>query len=423
MAEQEESKNLSEILFKPKRTYVETSLISNGGCALPKIEFNFHRNGFLRHWYRPITRLYWAWSGANPLDIDATLSKIICSTGKKSRAECFDTIIDYGPGNWIYEFAAIGQERMFKAKEYAKASDMKTASHNYRMAARYFAIAASPNLRGDDLAYEASLLSRNAYRLMFESENDVFYEYISFKVNDNKVQAHVHVPDKKDVYPVVVLLSTYEQNSTDFFRFFYDNLRLNGIGLIIIDMPGMNSSSKLNLSIDSSDILVALYEHIKENIKYLDHCRIGVLGFHIGGTLATRYAILNPNKIKSLCLVNPAIDSFFTDQNILNQLPLCQRSSIANRMGLDASSWDTIVPQMQALSLKRQGLISVSAKSNIPLLCLSLEASNLLKADTNLVLNAFKNSSLNKYKDADFSNGFKYILKDIADFFVNTLKG
>lgn len=419
----EESKNLSEILFKPKRTFIETSLISNSACPLPKIEHNLHRDGFLRHWYRPITRLYWAWSGANPLDIDATLSKIVCSTGKKSREECFDTIIDYGTGNWIYEFASIGQERMLKAKECIEAKDMKAASHNYRMAARYFAIAASPNLRGDDLAYEASLLSRNAYRLMFESENDVFYDYISFKVQDHKVQAHVHAPDTKEVYPVVVLLSTYEQNSTDFFRFFYDDLRLNGIGLIIIDMPGMNSSSKLDLGIDSSDILVALYDHIKEHIPYLDHCKLGVIGFQIGGTLATRYAILNHDKIKSLCLVNPAIDSFFTNQKILNQLPLCQRSSIANRMGLDASSWDTIVPQMQALSLKRQGLISVTAKSSVPLFCISLEATNYLTNDTDLVLNAFKNGTLKRYKNADFSNSFKYILEDVAKFFVNTLKG
>ena len=32
-----EDKNLSEVLFKPKREWVETSLISNSGCPLPEI--------------------------------------------------------------------------------------------------------------------------------------------------------------------------------------------------------------------------------------------------------------------------------------------------------------------------------------------------------------------------------------------------
>lgn len=417
------SENLSEILFKPKRTYLETSLISNSGCPLPDIDLNACTNGFAPNWYRPITRLYWAWSGANPIDIDVILSKICCSNGKRSRETLFDTIIDYGSGNWIYEFASIGQERMLKAKECIANGDFVKASHNYRMAARYFAIAASPNLKGDEIAAEASVLSRNAYRLMFEHEKDVNYEYISFKYGDQKVYAHLHTKDKNDVYPVVVLLPTYEQSSTDFFRFFIDHLRPQGIALIILDMPGVNASANIKLEPNSSDMLLALYEHIKNNIPYLDHTRFGVIGFQIGGTLAARFSILNSKFVKALCLVNPAIDMIFTNQEALNQLSLCQRSSIANRMGFDASNWDTIIPQLQSLSLKRQGLISFSAKCSVPTLCAYLDSEHILKHDSNLATTAFKNSSLNVYHNADFSNGFKFILNDLTKFFTEKLIG
>ena len=81
------SSNLSEILFKPKYDYVETSVISNSGCALPDLGDGFHLMGshFRALWYRPLNRFSWAYLGANCLDIDEALAHIVMSDNERSR--------------------------------------------------------------------------------------------------------------------------------------------------------------------------------------------------------------------------------------------------------------------------------------------------------------------------------------------------
>ena len=163
----EESQNLSEILFKPKFVYKETSTISNGGCPLPRIIKQDKSFGFSKNFYRPLLRYEWVLSGGNALDIDEALSNISVAKGHRTR-ECFDTVEVYGPGNWIYEFSSIAQKRVNLAHENEANREYDKASHNYRMASRYFAIASYPNLKGDTLALQADTLSRSTYKQMFK---------------------------------------------------------------------------------------------------------------------------------------------------------------------------------------------------------------------------------------------------------------
>ena len=106
---------LSQILFKPQPNYIETSLISNSGAAVPDIALRpYSGSGFHANWYRPLNRYMWSWMGGNPLDIEEALANIACSEEKRSRENMFDTVSLYGPGNWIFEFANIAQKRIFK---------------------------------------------------------------------------------------------------------------------------------------------------------------------------------------------------------------------------------------------------------------------------------------------------------------------
>ena len=78
--------NLSQILFKPQPNYIETSLISNSGAAVPDIALRpYSGSGFHANWYRPLNRYMWSWMGGNPLDIEEALSNIACSEEKRSR--------------------------------------------------------------------------------------------------------------------------------------------------------------------------------------------------------------------------------------------------------------------------------------------------------------------------------------------------
>lgn len=154
------SLNLSEVLFKPKFKYAETSVISNSGAQLPKLERKDVSLGFTPQWYRPISRFLWTWQGGNLMDIDAALSAIASSDAQRSRDECLDTVSDYGGGNWIFEFSSIAQKRAVKGKDLEQRGDLAGAGHQYRMASRYFALAATPRLKGDTLAADAALLGK-----------------------------------------------------------------------------------------------------------------------------------------------------------------------------------------------------------------------------------------------------------------------
>lgn len=415
--------NLSEILFKPKHDYIETSLISNSGCPLPDIGDGLHMMGshFRSLWYRPLNRYTWTYLGANCLDVDLALSNIVMSKNPRTRAECFDTIEQYGPGNWIYEFSSIAQKRVMQARLCEESGNLAQASHEYRMASRYFAIASYPNLKGDVLAAQASLLGRKAYRKIFnEVSRTGHYQEEEFTFKGEKVSGYLHCVDTKKLQPCVVVVTTYESTSTDYYRLFQDYLRKMGIALFIIDMPGMGSAQKLVLDEQSSDLVEAAIEHLQK-IKFIDTTAIGLYGYRFSANAAARLTLLRPDLVKALALVSPAIHSAYLNQKVLNSMSLATRSSLANRLNADASNWSVIVPQLQTLSLKVQGLIGYHASNKTPTLSIYTPVDLKYNDDRDMVSKAFSNNHDIVFKHMRVSEFVPRIFTEISEFFRKNL--
>ena len=415
--------NLSEILFKPKHDYIETSLISNSGCPLPDIGDGLHMMGshFRSLWYRPINRYTWTYLGANCLDVDLALSNILMSKNPRTRAECFDTIEQYGPGNWIYEFSSIAQKRVMQARLCEESGNLEQASHEYRMASRYFAIASYPNLKGDVLAAQASLLGRKAYRKIFnEVSRTGHYQEEEFTFKGEKISGYLHCVDTKKLQPCVVVVATYESTSTDYYRLFKDYLRKMGIALFIIDMPGMGSAQKLVLDEQSSDLVEAAIEHLQK-LKFIDTTAIGLYGYRFSANAAARLTLLRPDLVKALALVSPAIHSAYLNQKVLNSMSLATRSSLANRLNADASNWAVIVPQLQTLSLKVQGLIGYHASNKTPTLSIYTPVDLKYNDDRDMVSKAFSNNHDIVFKQMRVSEFVPRIFTEISEFFRKNL--
>lgn len=415
--------NLSEILFKPKHDYIETSLISNSGCPLPDIGDGLHMMGshFRSLWYRPLNRYTWTYLGANCLDVDLALSNIVMSKNPRTRAECFDTIEQYGPGNWIYEFSSIAQKRVMQARLCEESGNFTQASHEYRMASRYFAIASYPNLKGDVLAAQASLLGRKAYRKIFnEVSRTGHYQEEEFTFKGEKISGYLHCVDTKKLQPCVVVVTTYESTSTDYYRLFQDYLRKMGIALFIIDMPGMGSAQKLVLDEQSSDLVEAAIEHLQK-IKFIDTTAIGLYGYRFSANAAARLTLLRPDLVKALALVSPAIHSAYLNQKVLNSMSLATRSSLANRLNADASNWAVIVPQLQTLSLKVQGLIGYHASNKTPTLSIYTPVDLKFNDDRDMVSKAFSNNHDVVFKHMRVSEFVPRIFTEISEFFRKNL--
>ena len=418
----EESQNLSEILFKPKFDYPETSMISNSGVDFPTLSHHDKALGFSEKFYRPILKFDWVIGGGSALDIDEALAKICVSDAKRNREGIYDTVSEYGPGHWNFEFNTIAQRRVTLAHECEEKGDTLKASHHYRLAARYFAIAAYPYMKGDILAQNSDALCRSTYKKMYDVDpsNGILQEHF-FNVDSKKVTGYLHLPDLKEVYPCVVIVCPYESSISAFYRFINDHLRPQKIAAFVIEMPGSGSCEKLNLMDHFSLVVESAVDYLA-GLKYIDATDIALCGYGLSATCCIRAAILNPNKIKALGLAAPLVHSFFTDREILDSLPLCLRSSLCNRIGFDASHWDNILPQLKSFSLKEQGILSSSGGCKVPAMVCITEESVVSKSDVQMLKNNFAEIEVKYSESMGYSEFMKKSLHELTSFFSKKFK-
>lgn len=409
------AENLSEKLFKPKFKYPETSLISNSGCPLPELEQKNHSLGFSKNWYRPVHRFWWTLGGGNLLDIDECLSTIASSNQERSREQCFDTVIEYGGGNWIFEFSKLAQERAMSGREHKEAGDLEQASHEFRMASRYFSIASFPYLKGDVLAADALLLGRRAYRDMCECESNIV-KLEEFKIQSagTEVTGFLHLPNTTETHSCVILLCSYENSATDFYRFYKDKLQPYNIALLVLEMPGIGLSEKLTLQYSKLNLIDDAIDALKTHPN-INSQSIGLVGIRLGAYGCLRTAIMSPNKIKAISLIEPTVHSFFTDKDILNELPLAVRSLYSNRLNLDAGQWDLVIPQLKPFSLKEQGLLGRSANNKVPCLAASFNVWST-KEDLKLLEGNFKDIETLIFKGESYSGFMNNALSRSCEF-------
>ena len=304
------------------------------------------------------------------------------------------------------------------AKKAIEDNKFELASHQYRMASRYFAIAAYPNLKGDVLAAEASLYGRKAYREIFvNSKRCGYYSEEEFTVRGKKVIGYLHSPDNKDLHPCVVMLGAYDQTATDFFRIFNDELRPLGIAAFVVDMPGMGNSGNLVLDENYSEIAENAILHLKEKGSFIDSTKIGLFGLHLSAAAAVRLAVLRSDLVNGLVVLDPTVHNIFTNVNYLSDAPLCLRSSIANRLNADASNWDTLMPQLRILSLKQQGLLSASGKCPVNCYVAVSDGDRPLVDDAHAVADAFRHNDFVDFKEASADLSFARASKLVGKFF------
>ena len=316
----------------------------------------------------------------------------------------------------------MAQQRYLIARDLEEKGDMLHASHNYRMAARYFAIASYPNLRGDVLASDSYLQALRLYKKMFECDKTYGYLQVeNLKTEEGTVTGFLHIPDKNKVNPCVIVCGSYEQSLTDFYKLYRDTLRPLGLAAFVVEMPGLGVSEKLSLSYDMSVVIDAALEHIK-HISCIDSTKVALLGTRLGGTACLRSTILDPSRVRALTLIEPGVDSMFTRRSVLDQLPLCLRSLYANRLNMDAANWDTVVPQMQAFSLKKQGLLSFSGKHSVPTRVWLGGASFTSKEDLDLLQNTFKDFVAFVHDEDNYVDFMSQSLIDLRQFLKQTLE-
>lgn len=355
--------NLSERLFSPVQHASETSTIAFAGRRSPGTQepAPFVDGADLPGFYRLQKRAFWHWLGVDSIEIEATLARMAAAPGPRSVDGWLDTVAEYRPGNWVFEWSRLGAEAQQRAR---CAGTPEQARQQFLAAARYFALASYPHLKGDRLALQAQLLANQAYR---EAGRllPVPLKELRIPFNGKEVQGYLHLPANDRPLPLVMVSGSLDSLQLDFWRFYERYLAPAGIAMLTVDMPGVGYSAHWPLVQDSSRLHQAVLHYVP-NIPWVDERRVAMLGVRMGGNVAARLASLEPFRLRAAVSIAGAANLFFSERDRFMRAPAMLRDSIANRLGMKSNDWEGVFQHCRGLSLKTQGLLA--RKTPVPLL-------------------------------------------------------
>ncbi|MBQ3775548.1 MAG: alpha/beta hydrolase [Ruminobacter sp.] len=405
------SENLSEVLFKPHRSSLETSFISNSVEELLP-----NRDGTPRRWFRELHRDYWSWMGLDILEIQKALADISGSENKRTREGVLDTVYEYGPGNWVYEFSMLAEKHSSYAKSIEEDPGKKEeAFKHFRLAYLCYAMASYPHLQGDEMANHALLMNHLNYKKV-ASYLSGHFEIIKFKSEAGEGTAYVHTPDRFKCLPCVIICGNYINLATEYLRFYRENLFPNGIAMITLDLPGMGMNTGITLSANTGVLHEAVLDYVKEKLPYIDRSRIGIVAQRFGCNCAAHLLATHSSDIKAACMIAPIVNDVLVDPELLKLASPIQRASMCNRMGTDAAEWEQLIPRLQIFSVKRQGLLS-GLKLSKPLLVVTSDRKSISTiGDAKLIGSISDKTEFMELKAATAFELFTKVIDQITDW-------
>lgn len=362
---EEVSKNLSESLFINHKQAKETSILTQ---YMPTsetfLEQKREEDGF--KWYRNLRRMQWAWQGLDPIEIEAVLATIAASKHSRTHDDWLDTVMGYHSGNWTYEWIKLGmlhQKRSAEMKGEASADELFNAS-------LCFSIAGYPHLKNDNLAIQAQVLASSAYS---EASNKTKYivKRIEVPYQGKSIVAHLHLTSTEKPQPVVMVSAGLDSLQTDLWNLFRNYLAEKNIAMLTVDMPSIGHNTHWNLTEDTSCLHQAVLNELP-SIPWVDHFKVGLIGFRFGGNAMVRLSFMEQDKIKACVSLGAPIHDVLSSAEKLKKMPKMYLDVLASRIGKNAVDIHSLAGQLMAWSLKVQGILG-SRKTRVPILAMSLE--------------------------------------------------
>jgi esterase FrsA len=377
------SKNLSETLFKKHKQARETSGLTNYmPSSLEFLTEKKFQEGY--KWYRNLRRYQWIWQGIDPMEQEMVYAKIAASDHSRSEDEWLDTVMGYRPGNWAYEWTALGMEHQKRAAELTG----EAASDEYFTASLCFSLAGYPHLKGDSLALQAQSLANAAYDDAMKASRYV-HKQIEVPYKGKKITANLHLPHTERPLPVVILSAGLDCLQTDMYRIFRDYLAEKEIAMLTVDMPSTGSSVHWSLTEDSSCLHKAVLDALP-GLPWVDHFRVGLFGYRFGGNAMIRLSFLEQDKIKACVALGAPIHNIFATPSKVKGMSKMYLDVLASRIGKKAVDINSLAGQMAAWSLKVQGFLT-SRRTKVPILAVSLEGDPVSPLSDNRLVAMFSN--------------------------------
>lgn len=361
----ENNQNLSEKLFDNHRQARETSaLIHYMPSSLELLEKKIEDSD--SPWYRTLRRMQWAWQGIDPVDQEEVLARIASSNNSRTRDKWLDSVMGYRSGNWAYEWNSLGA----RYQQEASSLEGEAAADKFFSAALCFSIAGYPHLKDDSLSIQAQALSNAAYEEGARKTSYVIKK-LEFPYKKGNIVGHLHLSHTNEPQPVVIVSSGLDSLQTDIWRLFRDFLAHRNIAMLTVDMPSIGYNSQWDLTEDSSVLHQAVLNQLP-SLPWVDHHRVGLLGFRFGGNAMVRLSFIEQSKIKGCVTFGAPIHDIFSSREKMQQMPKMYMDVMASRLGKTSVDINSLSGQLNAWSLKTQGFL-FGRKTKVPILALTTE--------------------------------------------------
>ncbi|PML04784.1 hypothetical protein BCT86_14940 [Vibrio breoganii] len=409
---EEHKKNLSEQLFSKHLQAKETSGLTQ---YMPS-SLSILENKPQHSWYRNLRRLQWIWQGADPIEQDQVLARISSSEHSRSNDGWLDTVMGFRSGNWAYEWTHAG---MIHQKRAAELKGDEAAEALYK-ASLYFSIAAYPHIKGDNLSIQAQVLANKAYEEASHASKYVFKQ-LNVPYKGKTVQANLHLPHTERPLPVVIVCAGLDSVQTDMWKLFLDHLAPNEFAMLTIDMPSVGKSSQWTLSEDTSCLHKALLDYLPE-VPFVDHWKVGLLGFRFGGNALVRLSFLEQDRIKACVAIGSPVHDILANPDKLTNMSKMYLDVLGSRLGKSPIDIQSLAGQMSAWSLRTQGLLA-ARRTNVPMLAISLEGDPVAPhSDNKLIAMSSKVGKAVKIPSKNLSSGYQKSLNLAIDWLLEELK-
>jgi len=261
--------------------------------------------------YRELHIESWTKFGMREDEIRTALKNMQASGKERYNNNQYDTVKEYGPGNWVYEFEQLGDTYSNKGMEAEEKNDPAMAKKNHLLAGMYYKTAAFPviteawghNYQEVANVYDKAIAQYEKAGKYFPQPLQVVYA----RVDGKTIPGFLHLPNNPSVDKHPAVLST---NGTDFsFIELHPSNQLylqRWIAVLSFDVPGIGASRDIRLGPDTrlhSAFLTILRSH-----PGIDANRIGAVGKSLGGHIATRLAFTETDKLKAAANICGPVD-------------------------------------------------------------------------------------------------------------------
>jgi esterase FrsA len=357
--------------------------------------------------------LQWIWLGLDPIEQEDILSRISSSTHSRSSEQWLDTVIGYRPGNWAYEWTKNGMMHQ-KASDSLTGNDAAEALYK---ASLCFSIAGYPHIKGDNLALQSQVLSHQAYQ---DASRLSEYPYHKLEVpyQGKTIKCNLHLPKSDGPHAVVIASAGLDSLQSDMWRIFRKYFAPENIAMLTVDMPSIGQSNHWPLTEDSCSLHQAILDYLPD-LPWVNHHKVGLLGFRFGGNALVRLSFIEQNRIKGAVVVGAPVHHIFSSPKHIAHMPKMYLDVLASRIGKDVVDIDGLSAQMMAWSLKTQGFLS-SRRTKVPILAMSLEGDPVAPHSDNQMVATFSQyGKAKKIPSDNLSKGYETFMNEA----INWLKG